>query len=339
MTFPNPFGQSASWSPHYYDFTALGDGALPSPWVGATFAISSAKLINTPTLGDELLTDSGLEANYTDGLCDTLTKNGVPTVVDGAPDVHGGSHAQSFEKTGTNQWIRYPVITPVANAWYLASLWHKMTVGAKDNDFKAILYHAARFPSGGAGTDLIFTSASWTQKKTSLITGDTTDLAFEAANSFTADAHTVIVDDGSVKRITVSTLFAMLPAASRSAIVKVQPSTLADNTLSGVVMWADAQSNPTTYLIAIFRNRYNEIGPEIGLMKVVNSVPTQLVNMTYTAEVADAWIEIRPTDDDTVGLYYNNIQIGSDVDVSDVTGACPGLLISGGNSLKGFFVG
>ena len=321
-----------------YDFTALGDGALPFPWVGSTFAISTAKLINTPTLGPEILTDPGLEATYTDGLCGTLTKTGAPTVADGAPDVHGGSHSQSFANTNVGQQIEYPTITnPTAHSWYYATLWHKMTVGAKDSNFNWSVSHGGGTSHGQSGS--VFTGSDWTQKKVSQILFVKDWTYFVAAYNYSADAHTVLVDDGSLKKITSSTLFAMLPQVSRMATVKIQPSAMVDQTISGAVAWANSQTDPTYYLLATVAWRYNEIGPTIGLVKFVNGTGSQLIAPTYAGEVTDAWVEIRPTDNTHVGVYYNNTQIGSDVEVTDVPGAYPGIVISGGNNVKGFFAG
>ena len=41
--------------PYTFDPSALGDGALPSPWEHTTYTISSGKIVNTPTLESELL--------------------------------------------------------------------------------------------------------------------------------------------------------------------------------------------------------------------------------------------------------------------------------------------
>lgn len=47
--------------PYLINFATLPDGALPNPWTGATWSISGGRLINTPTLNGELLTDGALE--------------------------------------------------------------------------------------------------------------------------------------------------------------------------------------------------------------------------------------------------------------------------------------
>jgi hypothetical protein len=77
----------------------------------------------------------------------------------------------------------------------------------------------------------------------------------------------------------------------------------------------------------------------IGLIKIVDGTPTELIAPTGVTGVDGAWLEIRPTDNDTVGLYYNNTQVGSDADVADVPGSYCGFGITGGNNLEGFFVG
>lgn len=327
-------------TPYTFNPAGFADGPLPSPWIGSTFAISSGVVINTPTVGPtELLTDPGLEAAYTAGLCDTLTKNGTPTVADGAPDVHGGSHAQSFDATAVNQWLRYPLVAAVVNTWYLASCWEKMTAGSASNDFTGKFTLTGAYPASGAGFGWLLNDAAWTQNKVSFVASAVQNINFFPAWNFAAGVHTAIVDDGSLKIITYATLWAMLPSVSRMAIVKAQPSTIVDGTITGLVAWGSAQASPTTYLMATINRRYNETLLEIGLMKCVAGTFTQLINPTATAQVANAWLEIRPVDNDTVGLYYNNVQIGANQDVADVPGGYPGMVITGGNTLKGFFVG
>jgi hypothetical protein len=324
--------------PYTFDPSALGDGALPAPWVGSTFSVASGIITNAPTLGEELLTDPGLEANYTTGKCDTLTMNGTPTVADAGVGAHGGSHAQQMESTAANQWLRYPQVAAVTGQWYQGSLWQNLTVGAASADFNSYFSQGAMFPSGGGSAGRIFSGTGYQQFKTAFLTNSTAVISLYAFSSFAN--RTGIADDGSLKAITYSTLFAMLnQPVSRSLTVKIKPAASADATVTGVILWADAKESPTSYVMAVFRKRYNITPLEIGLMKVVNGTPTQLINLTSTTQVTDADLEIRPVDDDTVGLYYNNTQIGGNIDVTDVPGSYAGMLVSGGNSVKSFFVG
>jgi hypothetical protein len=326
--------------PYTFNPASLPDGALPWPWVGATFAISGGKAINTPTLGAELLTDPGLEATYTDGKCGTLTLFGTPTLTDGAPDVHGGSHAQQIVTTAGNQWLRMPSVTPVAFTWYLCSMWEKLIAGASSADFKGLFSTGTFFPSGGAGYGMLINNVAWAQKKSSFVVTTTDAITFYVVYNQDAAAHTAIVDDGSVKALTYSTLFSMIQIpVSRLATVKIQPAAIADGTVSGVVAWGNANASPTTYLMATVNRRYSENLLEIGLMKCVGGTYTQVIDITNVSEVANAWLEIRPVDNDTVGLYYNNTQISTNKDVTDVPGTYSGFFISGGNNVKGFFVG
>jgi len=319
------------------DFTAMSDGALPAFVYADTWSISTGKAINTPRLGAELLTDPGLEAAYVAGLCGTLTMNGSPTVAESA-DAHGGSKAQQFTATAFNNRLNYPVFAGVAGAWYKFSIWAKRTAGTAGNN-SFIIEQTLNIPAAGASQRL--TGAAYQQEAGSLISTTTNNMFIFAVREVTGGGSydTVIIDDGSFKRITYSDLFAMLDGGDRTATVKAQPSTLADGTLSGAVAWASGVSSPDTYLLAYWRYRAPKDLINVGLIKCVSGTYTSLIAETSAVITPGAWVEIRPVDSTTVGLYYDNVQISTDQTVTDVPGKRAGFLASGGNNLDRFFVG
>lgn len=340
MVFHAPFGgaASSSWLPYSIDFTALGDGVLPDVWsaIPGTFAISSGVLVNTPSVGANLFEDPGLEYTYTDGLCGYLVESGTAIFTESA-DVHGGSKAQQMAISALNDEMHYwDPVAGTAGGWYRFSAWLKRAAGTTETA-RTSIYQVGMKPSETNYTPI--NADPYTKYQ---VVGISTTInrifAYPAIESGSANFCTVIADDGTLELLTYSTLFAMLPSVSRLATVKIQPSTIVDGTLTGAVAWANASVSPTTYLLATIRI-YLTGWFRAGLTKCVSGTYTQLINESGDVATEDAWLEIRPTDDTHVGLYYNDAQIGSDVEVTDVTGNKPGIVISGGNNLKGFFVG
>ena len=185
-------------------------------------------------------------------------------------------------------------------------------------------------------------SAAYAKETVGFISTSTNNIIpYAVREGNTTGFDTVIVDDGELVRLTYADLFSMIsnPLPNRLATVKVQPDTLVDCSLSGIVAWANANASPDTYLLCYWRYRTPKDRISFGLMKCVAGTWTSLIAETSAVTVANAWLEIRPVDADTVGMYYNNVQISTDKDVADVPGAYAGMVISGGNNVKSFFVG
>jgi hypothetical protein len=318
--------------PLYFDASQY---STPFPFqLSPTFSISSGVIVNAPTIGTELLTDPGLEANYTAGLCDTLTLTGAATVAQSV-DVHGGTKAQEFTATAFNNRLNWPIVVGTAGSWYLYSVWSKRTAGIAGK-VGIKIYQAGALPD--ENPTAIISNAIYTQEKLSyLCTANNNTFVYPGIQLDIAPFDTVIVDDGSLKQYTTGDLFALLPSASRLASIKIQPSTLIDHTISGCVIWA---TNANSYILATYypyAYDHQYICP--GLMKCVNGTYTQLITTAVVLAVANAWMEIRPVDNTTVGLFYDNTQIGAYQNVMDVPGNQAGIMISGGNNIKSVYLG
>jgi hypothetical protein len=328
--------------PFTIDFTALPDGALPAPLGGATWAVVSGAAVNTPSLSlDELLTDPGLEANYTDGKCDTLTKSGTPTLAQSA-DVHGGAKAQEYTSTAAGNRLSWPVLAGVAHTWYQFSAWRKKTTSGNDSYIQLI--QSGGMPSATVASGIL--SVSYAQNKTSLLSTSTNNLtARPAYDSSTGPFATVRVDDGSLKAIT-SDPAVTFPATSADVIIKIKPpgahADFVDDTVLGLRVRASSQSAPTNYIAAAMRRR--ETGSTqayVSLFKRVGNTYTELITNTLVTLVSTAWLEVR-TSGATVSLWYNNTQVGTDQTVSDVellTNTYHTFFSTGGNKITGFFCG
>ncbi len=319
--------------PFAFNPAVVSDGSMPYPWVGPTFSIVSGKITNTPTTTPVTVTDFSLEAAYTAGLCGTLTKVGSPTLADVVANLHAGSHAQEFTGAAVNNALHQNVGAAVALAWYRYHRWAKRTVGSTKTAAIRITQTAGtRYPA--SGVDDAIQSASYVEKKVAVIV-TTTDaiLLYSAQENGSSSFPTVVADDGYLYRLTVADCFALLPAGDRLATVKCQPDTLVDACFNGLIAWYDS----TGYLMANWRLRNDGTFIAIGLMKNVGGTWTQLITEQAITVVPDAYLEIRMVDNDTVAVYYNNVQVSVNKDVADVLGAQAGLVhTGGGNNIKNF---
>jgi hypothetical protein len=338
-TLPRPapvFSSEVFTLPYLLDAAKLMSGALPSWWSGITFRITNAVVTNTPRLGSELLTDPGLEANYTAGLCDSLTDpvGGFSHIQ--SSDVHGGNKAQLFIASAFNNRLNWATVPGTIGAWYSISEWGKRAAGVGTTTFCGPSQTGA-LPSASTYTRIV--SAGWVQKKASFISTTVNNIyPYAVIEQGGAPFPTVIVDDGSMSIIDPSTLFAVLGSVDRDASVKVQPSPCADQTISAVILWASG-TTPNNYVFATWRWRAQEDFITIGLYKCVGGVYSALIAEQAQTIQTNAWIELRVVDDTTLALYYYNTQIGANVTVADVTGDRPGLIVTGDNTVKKFYCG
>lgn len=320
--------------PYTFDPSALSDGALPSPWEGATFAISGGVIVNDPGIGANVLTDYSLEAVYTGGKCATLTPAGSPTVAEITASVHDGSKAQKFTAIAQNNALLQSAGSR-GPGWWRYSRWTKRTAGGNGGVMVRL------WPSGGTTlpTDNIqsdyVVEADWTKKQGSVLIVANSTLLCYLIDGRSSGFDTVEEDDGYLGQLVTADLFALLPEASRLATVKIVPGSYVDATQYGIVAWHDGDDS---YLMALLRPNVNA-NFSATLIKVVNGTPTSLINSTAITYSAGAWFEIRPVDNDTVGLYYNNTQISTNKDVADVPGNRSGLIVTGGNAVQSFFMG
>jgi hypothetical protein len=315
------------------DFASLPNGALQG-FQGATFAVSNGVVTNTPSVGAELLTNPQLTGTYSSGLAPNTFKLGSPTLAESA-DGHGDTKAQAVTAVAQSNKVGHDSKTPVAGGWYLYGGWGKNASAGSTNQ-RMQLEQNNLVPQGTTSA-MAIKNSTYTRRQTSSITSTTAALTgttfFEVGTSgFTQ----CIVDDFSLKRLTDADLFALRPATQANVIAKIQPNTLSDQTLSGVVARANAQSSPTSELIAFYRWNGNETSIVISLVEFISGVLTVKITEQSITEVTGAWLELR-VNGSTAQVFYNNAQVGTNQTIT-VTGAVHGMCITGGNNIKQFAV-
>jgi hypothetical protein len=156
--------------------------------------VDRGSLATPEVLGDELLSDPGLEGTYTAGLCDIFAANswGTPVVAQ-STDVHGGSKAQEYTASqgGGNDGISAGVPSTTGHN-YRISAWVKRTAGSAGG---------VNVYLGPSDITRPITSASWTYVTRDYTSefGDPISISVEDDGSGPFD--TVIIDDLSVKEV------------------------------------------------------------------------------------------------------------------------------------------
>lgn len=279
---------------------ALGNAETGQAWSGATWTRDGAgAAINTPTLGAEVLTDPGLEATYTAGLCNSLIKPAGGIVAQSA-DVHGGSKAQEFTAGAASDRI---VATPttVVGIWYHVSGWAKRTAGSGGT---VQLQTVAGFPITTVGT---ISGASYTQYfGIGKATG--TNGQIRVAESGSVNFDTIITDDWSLKALTLASLFCTVDCYASDVLVEAEVSVVA-GTQAGLVLRLDSASNPQSFLIAHHNGTNLVLETAAGL-----TYATPISTAATYAQWRKISVELRGN---SVRAFYNQVQIGNWQTLSD----------------------
>lgn len=319
------------------DFSILDDGPLPAPLVAsAQWSISSGVAVSDPGLGEELLTDPGLEATYTAGKCNTLYSAVGPTFVQSA-DVHGGSKAQEMTPAGDNQgcqWLNYTV--PTAGAFIRHRIWGKRTAGTA-SQIRTGMYQA----SAPAGWGRAIAAASYTQYGVDHLMYNTNTPNFIIRQIGTTGYDTVILDDGSAKVLTAADLFVLVDTGVTDITSKGKYS-WDPRTLAGQIVRANTTVAPTSYVAAWFYPASN--GTVVRLVYVINGSATRVTEVLASSgePLSSKYLELRVSGT-TYQIFYGGVQLGSDKTIDNAalnSNTCHGFISTGGdNALNSFFLG
>lgn len=261
--------------------SGLADGALPSPWVGAAFAVSSGAIKNTPTEGGDIINNGAFAADtdWTKGTGWTIG-SGVATKAAGTAsqllNTAGGRPLQKWYRTTLDATVTAGFFTPAYVNNYGANI---ASTGAHDSDGLAVT---------------------------------TPSFIYSAATAATAGT----VDNITCKPLTFNTLIASVNAGYIAAIVKAAL-TKGDGRCGGVVANLDSQSSPANYIIASVI--VNGVTTSLIVYKVVGGTYTGIASGTITYS-AGAYVELRTRRNGAnllVQAYYNGTAVSTEQTVSD----------------------
>lgn len=294
--------------PFSQDFSALGDGALPSIWKGSsTITISSGQAVNSPTLGSELLTNGNMEtgdppSSWTAGASGTLSS--------AADERTGGAGAASINiaRNGVNNPYAYQAFVSANNRHYKIIAWMKK-VDASHGPF---LYCA----NADIGT-LHETNTAWARYLRSFVLiGGSGAYQVRLGAINTSEGTSVRHDDASLKEyINVPDLFKAIDA--EQSLVRVGINITLDQYGDdlGVVCCLDDPTNPQNYVAAKL-GRYRDY---VRLIKCVNGTVSVVLIETAVTYSAGAALEIRHTATNTFQVWYNGVQVSTDKTISDAS--------------------
>jgi hypothetical protein len=310
----------------FQDTFTRADGALGGSWLGgSTWQIASGKAVNTPTAGEERLTDGGMETwtsatnltSWTETLAGTSTVNREATVI------HGGTYSARIDIDAVPSAVSLAQgsITTVGQ-------WYQLTAWLKSNPTGKILFFPSTQPFASGVKTLSDTYAQYLSIGRATNTGMILSTYQAASSSF-------YVDDVSAKLLTLATLFNAIQSGSANVTVSAA-ATIVAGTQAGVFCNLDSVASPANFVIG-----YHD-GVSAKLEKCVNGTYTTLVTATVAYSAGAAVMVKRLAGTDTMQLWYNGVQIGADQTVSDagiISNTLHGLLSTySGNTLDTFTV-
>lgn len=189
---------------------ARADGALGTPWTGATYGVDGYTATNTPTLGGEILTNDqkSLDGTYTAGVAAGWTAYGSGTPAEELVKVHGGTKSQKLTMVANNDRVVVSFATTVG-ARYHISAWVYKEAGT-------VLCYAGATNSAATYLARCTPTGAWT--KVSMTVRATTATTY--FGMWLSGAGSVgYIDDVSVEQITVSTTLAtFVPGRKRFSL-------------------------------------------------------------------------------------------------------------------------
>jgi hypothetical protein len=309
------------------DFSTMADGAIPG-MIGSTWSIVSGKAVNTPTLGNELVADGGLEIWESDTNLTSWGESlaGTSTINKEASIKHGGSFSSRHDIDASNNNAQiYQALTIPAGSWLSVEYYRKASNGTSSGGVSS---------SGANIADFGFFGTDWVKRvNTGFVTTANPYIYFRAGSAPSASFY---LDDITAKIITPTSLYAYrkfyTPLARISAQWRIQQSAFA-----GVIACLDNPSNPQNYVV-LTHDGINGL----RLIKCVGGIFT-LVSKSDANYVAGAAVELRHTAANTWQMYYNGTKISTDQTISD-TGIITNLhhgafSANGGLQLDYFFLG
>jgi hypothetical protein len=267
------------------DFSALSDGALPSYFTGATWAVASGVAKNTPT-GTSKLNNGGFETAGAGG-ADVFanwaeSKAGTSTVNRDTVDMRTGSACLRLDIDASNS---------LANA------------GAKSVELR----HEDQTNS----SKVIAPGTSYTRLTLSSLYRVAAGFNIHFRQSVATSAS-LYVDDVETTAYNSNVVMTCADLNEADAIVKGDW-TIVSGTLAGLVMNVDDPDNPQNYVAVVMA-----AGNTAYLVKCVNGTPSQVALLQFPPYAAGGTMELRKSGS-TYKFFYNGVQYGVDQTVSDAS--------------------
>ena len=306
--------------PYQFIASEHGDGAIPYPLIGSTWAVSGGVAINTPTEGANVFSAGDMESG--DPPTGWSAQNSA--TLSANADAHGGS--QSLSVLGGASYS-HGLATPTVldDTWYRFRAWIKTLSGLGR-------IRVAVVQSSTVYDKLDINAAAYAEYTGGVLASSTAMYQYAYSKAAT-DQN--LFDDWTLHPLTLAELPLIMQTGVSDVICRASWD-IAYGNPSGVIVNVDSLSSPLNYVIAQHNGRNG-----IGLIKCVNGVYTEVVTATVN-HVSDALVEVRKSGT-TYQLFYNNVQQGADQTISDpeiINNTIHGAFsVGGGSQMKSFFVG
>lgn len=294
--------------PYSVDFSTQPDGALPADWTAPTWTIASGAAKNTPTLGQELVTNGTFEVDLTGwsaGASPDLLERNTTTPIDGLGDLHiqdndnDDSYALgSAVSMGIGNHYLYSMIarkvgTRTATVGVGTSTATTFTSANLDGINSRNITTSNAFYSG-----ILYAKANVSAYPKAVLNG-------EASN------REIYMDDVSVKQLTPGSVFAKINHDLDAVSFIRAGFTLRAGARAGVFGWWDGVGGLQNCVVA-----WHD-GTTIYLDKYVGALRTNLIALASTY-VSGAIIEIRRgAGTNLFDLWYNGVQVSTAQTISD----------------------
>lgn len=244
------------------------DGASANGWSGG--AIVSNKLVVTPSLGSELLTDAGLEswASATDLTSWAEVAVGSSSVNREASVLHGGTYAARLDIDGSGSTAQISqAVTAAVGVWLRDSVWLR---GSGTNS--AVLAASNGIPSGDLTVAL--TTSYVNTVCTRRVTGAFPSLIIKRAAGLSASSS-IYIDDVSRTAIPTATMLSVHDCLYANAAFQVDITRVV-GTQTGIVQYKDANN-----FVLVYLNGFGQLVIDTCIAGVYTQVAS--VNATYAA--------------------------------------------------------
>lgn len=251
-----------------------------------------------PTLGGELLTNGTLEGAFVGGLASGLAKSSS-TVAESA-DAKSGLKAQQWTATAQNGSL-YIEFVPTTGKWYRLGVWAKRTGGTSGTarlSFRA---------TGNIGWGGMITANAYTEYAGAIRAFDTAGIRAYLQESGTSGFDTLVLDDYSVKEISLpSCLAGARYTPSGDCVLKTRVA-VTDGFQIGFAANLDSMATPLNgVFVYVGHWIYN---PTIFVEQVVNGVWTNKLRISQTWNDNDL-LELRKSGT-LYSVYRNGALLGS----------------------------
>jgi hypothetical protein len=279
----------------------IGGSPLSSRWYAPTWSVSGGVLLNTPTLGAELLTNGNMETGNPPSNWTSIGACVLSQVSD------GGSNVLSLAPVANYTGAQNATAAAAIGTWYLSVAVMRVVSGGGQ------VYLNVSNGGNSVNSDIV-SAATYTAVAVAMRAAAATDVR-QKFNS-TLAGNVCYADNNSVKAMSLAGLFGSLNARiSGFNLIAPVISTLATATQAGIVICLDSATNPQNFVIA-----YCDGSGNVKIEKCVAGTYTTLSTVATTYG-ATKYFSAKKTGS-SISIYYGTTNFGTliaTVTVSDAT--------------------